>query len=206
MNTKEAPPTYHRTNKFTGAFQNIVDSYGVANYREIHPYPFTIITFPFLFAVMFGDAGHGLIMLCFALYMVLREKQLKNFGKNNEVWVIFFGGRYIILLMAIFSIYTGFIYNDVFSRSLNIFGSSWRVGVGNDYDFSRETVFNMNPDPNPGNNTMFNGQPYPIGLDPIWQMTINKITFTNSLKMKFSIIIGIMQMFFGLMLAFLNHL
>ena len=113
METKEQPPTYHVLNKFTIGFQNIVDAYGIASYREFNPAPFTVITFPFLFAVMFGDSGHGLIMFLFAFFMVFRENQLKNKFKTNEVWQIFFGGRYIILLMALFSIYTGIMYNDV---------------------------------------------------------------------------------------------
>ena len=57
MDTKAAPPTYNKANKFASAFQSMVDSYGVADYKEVNPAPFTIITFPFLFGVMFGDMG-----------------------------------------------------------------------------------------------------------------------------------------------------
>jgi len=37
IDTSEAPPTYHMTDKFTCVFQNIVDAYGVASYREANP-------------------------------------------------------------------------------------------------------------------------------------------------------------------------
>ena len=88
---------------------------------------YTIATFPFLFAVMFGDAGHGLIMLTAALWMILAEKSLEPKRNISEIFNIFFGGRYIVFLMSIFSIYTGLIYNDIFSKSFNIFGSHFKV-------------------------------------------------------------------------------
>ncbi|XP_060950863.1 V-type proton ATPase 116 kDa subunit a isoform X14 [Limanda limanda] len=86
MQTKQTPPTFNKTNKFTSGFQNIVDAYGIGNYREINPAPYTIITFPFLFAVMFGDMGHGALMTCAALYLVIRESRLVAQKCDNEIW------------------------------------------------------------------------------------------------------------------------
>lgn len=85
IRTKETPPTYNRTNKFTNAFQVLIDAYGVANYREMNPAPYTIITFPFLFAVMFGDVIHGAVMALFGLWMVLYEKMITASKPTNEV-------------------------------------------------------------------------------------------------------------------------
>lgn len=46
---------------------------------------YTIITFPFLFGVMFGDAGHGLIMALFALSMIIFEKRLMTSIASGDV-------------------------------------------------------------------------------------------------------------------------
>ena len=92
---------------------------------EVNPAVYTIATFPFLFAVMFGDFGHGFILFLFGLFMVVKEGSLEKKVENNEIASIFFGGRYIITFMGFFSIYTGLIYNDVFSKSVGIFKSAW---------------------------------------------------------------------------------
>lgn len=219
METMEDPPTYNRTNKFTNGFQALINAYGVATYREMNPAPYTIITFPFLFAVMFGDLGHGTIMALFGLWMVLKEKPLAARKSDNEIWNIFFGGRYIIFLMGVFSMYTGLIYNDVFSKSLNIFGSRWKIN-GNASFLMNEKSFQLDPTKD------FEGA-YPFGLDPVWQVAKlvsffdffkiftfvmhilfffqNKIIFHNSFKMKISIILGVCHMIFGVCVGYFNH-
>ncbi|XP_071584490.1 V-type proton ATPase 116 kDa subunit a 1 isoform X3 [Heliangelus exortis] len=208
MQTNQTPPTYNKTNKFTCGFQNIVDAYGIGTYREINPAPYTIITFPFLFAVMFGDFGHGILMTLIAVWMVLRESRILSQKSDNEMFNMVFSGRYIILLMGIFSTYTGLIYNDCFSKSLNLFGSSWSVRPmfsprGNWTDAVVETTPLLQL--NPAIAGVFGG-PYPFGIDPIWNIATNKLAFLNSFKMKMSVILGIIHMLFGVTLSLLNHI
>ncbi|EDV21047.1 uncharacterized protein TRIADDRAFT_30908 [Trichoplax adhaerens] len=200
IRTEESPPTYHRTNKFTTAFQSIVDAYGVADYQEVNPALYTVITFPFLFAVMFGDCGHGLLMFLFAVWLIYREKKFMK-ESNGEMFDTIFNGRYVILLMGAFAIYTGLIYNDVMSKSLNIFGTGWIFPKDL---YSAEVINNTKQIAMPPDKT-FSGSPYPFGVDPIWQLALNKLTFLNSFKMKLSVILGITHMLFGVILSLFNH-
>jgi len=198
METKEMRPTFHRTNKFTKGFQALVNAYGIADYREVNPGLFTITTFPFIFAIMFGDAGHGLFVTFFALFLILKEKQLAKI--RDEVFSILFGGRYIILMMGLFSMYTGLIYNDIFSRSFNIFGSAWKVNISDEV-LQQESSIMLDPKAEAGN---YRQTPYPFGLDPVWISAENKIVFLNSYKMKLSIIIAVFHMTFGVVLTLWN--
>ncbi|KAK9286858.1 hypothetical protein L1049_015264 [Liquidambar formosana] len=191
LRTKELPPTYFRTNKFTSAFQEIVDAYGVAKYQEANPGVFTIVTFPFLFAVMFGDWGHGICLLLGSLYFIIREKKLSS-QKLGDITEMTFGGRYVILMMAIFSIYTGLVYNEFFSVPFELFGLS--AYACRDLSCRDATTMGL----------IKVRSTYPFGVDPAWYGSRSELPFLNSLKMKMSILLGVAQMNLGIILSYFN--
>jgi V-type H+-transporting ATPase subunit a len=188
IRTNKTPPTYQKTNRFTEGFQTIINAYGTAKYQEINPGLPTIVTFPFLFACMFGDVAHAIIMLCAALAMIRWEKSLKKV--KDELFSMAFYGRYIMLMMGIFSVYTGILYNDVFSKSISLFPSQWEWSE--DYPAST-TAYLRDSD-----------YRYPFGLDWAWHGAENDLLFTNSFKMKLSILLGWSHMTYSLCLSYLN--
>ncbi|KAH7575015.1 hypothetical protein JRO89_XS02G0035600 [Xanthoceras sorbifolium] len=218
LHTKESPPTYFRTNKFTTAFQEIVDAYGVAKYQEANPGVFTIVTFPFLFAVMFGDWGHGICLLLATLIFIIREKKLSSqvtpmavnisisrdatifallehcleLVKLDDMTEMAFGGRYVILMMALFSIYTGLIYNEFFSVPFELFGRS--AYACRDLSCRDATTIGL----------IKVRDAYPFGVDPAWHGSRSELPFLNSLKMKMSILLGVAQMNLGIIMSYFN--
>lgn len=160
------PPTYFKTNKITKVFQKIVDTYGVPRYGEVNPALFSIVTFPFLFGVMYGDVGHGLILTAAAAYMLIKEADLAKsdlgeiFTSERQEWgggrrgalegsssqplslpvpAVAFKGRYMLFMMGCFSVYCGIIYNDLFSIGMTGFGTKW--SFGNSTHFEHEGKF-----------------------------------------------------------------
>lgn len=176
IRTTKTPPTYNKVNKFTLGFQTIIDAYGTAKYTEVNPGLPTIVTFPFLFAVMFGDFGHGALMFLAACAMIYFEKRLLR-SKLDELFSMAFFGRYIMLMMGLFSMYTGLIYCDAFSKDLPLFRSMWRWPEGFQEGEAVEAE-------------RIEGETYAFGMDWMWHDTENDLLFANSYKMKLSIILG----------------
>ncbi|KAG5504492.1 hypothetical protein JKF63_04944 [Porcisia hertigi] len=201
LHTKEKPPSYFKTNKITASFQSIVDSYGMARYKEANPGVFTIITFPYLFGVMYGDVGHGIILTIFAAFLVFKEKSFEG-QRLNEIFAMIFGGRYLLLLMGIFAVYMGLLYNDMFGFSIEIFASAYRwpqlPPEGPD-----GTVYPSFPNGRP---SVKPTSPAAFGIDSAWSETENKLEFYNSVKMKCSVIIGVAQMMAGVFISLTNYI
>ena len=218
-------PTYIDVNEFTYPFQEIVNQYGIPNYHEINPGYFTIITFPFLFGIMFGDIGHGLILLVITLYLfhLANKNRKKNQGGINSdelpfnyqnrinnkklnqsveenildssedsMLKSFVQFRYFFLLCSIFGIFCGFMYNEFFAVPLNLFGTCYTSQKDGELILSKV-----------GKNEKC---VYPVGLDPSWIGTTNELTYTNSLKMKLSIIVGVLHMMLGIFIRGVNNM
>lgn len=113
-----------------------------------------------------------------------------------------FDGRYVLVVMSFYAIFCGFIYNEFFSIPVNIFGSAWNLPVnGTDH----VTPFNKT-DPNDAQ-CFYQPIPnkvYPFGVDPIWKGSPNELDYYNSFKMKLSILLGIFQVNYILIVIFLK--
>lgn len=185
------PPSKFDLNEFTAPFQQIVETYAIPKYKEINPAPFTAGSFPFLFGVMFGDACHGLIMLGFGIYLLLRSD---DFSKRGGVYGALNSLRYMITMLGFFSTYNGVVYNDFASIPLVLFESCYTyIPEQTQAGIKLHAHYIKKPDCT-----------YPFGIDWIWYEAGNDIPFMNSYKMKVAIILGVLQMLFGIILKGFN--
>lgn len=174
--SQQIPPTFIKTNKFTKPFQDMNDVYGVPSHTELNPSLFTAISFPLLFGSMFGDVGHGIILLCIS-FLFIKYDRLKNV---HEMVKLVVNAKYLLLACSIYAIFFGFIYSDFlglpipFFRVKNFFSSD-----PSDYI----TLFGVNPE---------------IHHRPDF------LNIMNGIKMKLSILIGFLHMFVGLAINVLN--
>lgn len=180
------PPTYFYLNDFTEPFQEITDTYGVPSYKEVNSGMFNLVTFPFLYGVMFGDIGHGGLLFMLGAALVMFPSTFSNIGLGVMVRV-----RYLLLLLGFFSCFIGWCYNDFMSIPVDLPHGSCYENVTNEH--GQVEAFALKDD-----------CVYPIGFDPKWYLGTNTLTFFNSMKMKLSVILGVAQMSLGILMKGFN--
>jgi len=148
---KSAPPTCIRTNDYTEAWQEVIDTYGIPRYQEANPALLTVVTFPFIFGMMYGDVGHGTLLTIFGAFLVAKAESFRH------TQPVLFMARYMVLSLGIFATFAGFMYNDMFSVSLPIFASRFE-DANQDGHFT--PTYDVKNRGGPG--------PYPFGLDWAW--------------------------------------
>jgi V/A-type H+-transporting ATPase subunit I len=88
---------------FLKPFELLISTYGVPAYRSLDPTPILAASFMLMFGMMFGDAGHGLILALAGLIMI--RKSRKPTGRN---------AGYLVLYGGAASIAFGFLFGSVF--------------------------------------------------------------------------------------------
>merc|ERR1712241_198210 len=139
--------------------------------------------------MMYGDVGHGGLLLLTGIYLVWNGESMRYSLPAVH------GARYLVLSLGIFATFAGFMYNDFFSIGLPIFESGWEDPDGNG-EF--QPTYDVKNSGGPG--------PYPFGLDWRWVGASNELLYVNSLKMKLSVLFGVLQMIVGVLLKWSNAL
>jgi V/A-type H+-transporting ATPase subunit I len=63
------PPTLLNTVSVQERFRPLVRTYGTSPYRDVDPTLFTLVSFVVMFGMMFGDVGHGLLLVAIAIFL-----------------------------------------------------------------------------------------------------------------------------------------
>jgi V/A-type H+-transporting ATPase subunit I len=78
------PPTLLRPRGVVRHFRPLVDTYGATRYADVDPTPFAAVSFVLMFGMMFGDAGHGVLLV--ALGLLLRRSRSPRLQSVRNLW------------------------------------------------------------------------------------------------------------------------
>lgn len=112
----EVVPTYTKNKKFVSQFETITDMFSKPNSKELDPNPVMSVWYWFLFGMMMGDAGYGIMMIVFCLIL---KKLMKPKGNTLKLMnIIMYSGVPTIFWGIMFGSYFGF--NPQTDLGLNI--------------------------------------------------------------------------------------
>ncbi len=91
----KAAPILMNNLPITNSFKSVTLNQGPPRYGEFDPTSLIALSFPIFYGMMFGDVGHGLVLLLFGLFLLYRKAPfLKSWGQIlsiSGIVAIFFG-------------------------------------------------------------------------------------------------------------------
>ncbi len=114
---REEVPVRLANPRFLAPFQMLVQNYATPAYGTIDPTPFVAVAYLAMFALMFGDAGHGLVLLLSGLVGLLVYRGRSANVRNLFKLIVWCGGAAIV---------AGLLFGEVF-------GQRWLPALWFDY-------------------------------------------------------------------------
>ena len=72
---RQSVPTLVRTPRWLQPFEELVTTFGLSSYNELDPTLIVTVSFLIMYGMMFGDLGHGLLLLLTGLWLRHRKLQ-----------------------------------------------------------------------------------------------------------------------------------
>ncbi|HEY9053690.1 MAG TPA: V-type ATPase 116kDa subunit family protein, partial [Rectinemataceae bacterium] len=102
------PPVAMEHRGFLAPFQTLVTNFGVPGYGAVDPTPFVAAAYLSMFGLMFGDAGHGLVLVLAGFFLLLAARK-KGKPEMLSKLIIYCGGA---------AIAAGLLFGSVFGMPL----------------------------------------------------------------------------------------
>jgi len=109
QNQEKAIPVSLKNPRALQPFQLLVENYSLPEYGTIDPTPFVAVAYLSMFGLMFGDAGHGTVLVLLGFLGGLLMKKAKPGIKKLLQLIMYCGGASII---------TGILFGSYFGRPL----------------------------------------------------------------------------------------
>jgi len=113
--SKRGSPTLLRNPRGTGLFERLTLGFGTPTSSEIDPTVLWTVTYPLFFGLMFGDVGHGLLVLVVSAMLFYAKKRGtrypdQSFGGLGSLFNMILDGSGLLMLGGAAAIVFGLLY------------------------------------------------------------------------------------------------